>query len=619
MAQLGAKPIIGAGTAGLVLVVFVVVMLLTPAGQEAAACGPGVNTALGTLPASSASGKVRVAQANIPQRSGMGGYRTSMSRLLSVEPDFITLNEQAGRSMDQILSAAPGYAGFRSDDAGPRGQQGQALDTAVLWRADTWEQVSAGRVQVVEGDRVSYNGAVRTWNRYATWALLANDAGEMVSVVSVHHMTNPAKYGPDRPRRAQLYGQGMDALAGLITTLGAKGPVLVGGDFNVSANQGESWAAPAKMSALGYKSYAKAVDFVFYPAAQGATSTRSWSGPMISDHPWIAAEIDLAEPGEQPSAAPAADTAAGLPKVSGLDGEQLRNAAAIIAAAQAKNVYAGYPDGLPARAWAIGVMTAIGESGLRVLDYGDAVGPDSRGLFQQRGNGSWGSYNDRMDPTTSATNFFKAMVKVDQWETMTPTQVAHSTQRNADPNHYTKYWDQAVAVTAALKGSSVVAALGTLNSPMCAEPVMGLAGDGTYVYPVPASLIGSDRRNYGQSGSNWAHVHTGTDFSVACGTPVYAVNAGRVIHKPTSWGGPNMIGVTDGQVTTWYAHMQAADVGNGQSVAAGQQIGRVGSEGNSTGCHLHLEVRTPASSPGVIDGAQNPTTWLAKNAGSNAA
>ena len=57
----------------------------------------------------------------------------------------------------------------------------------------------------------------------------------------------------------------------------------------------------------------------------------------------------------------------------------------------------------------ISVMVALGESGLRVLDYGDGPGPDSRGLFQQRDNGAWGSYADRMDPTTSATNFIKAL------------------------------------------------------------------------------------------------------------------------------------------------------------------------------------------------------------------
>ena len=50
------------------------------------------------------------------------------------------------------------------------------------------------------------------------------------------------------------------------------------------------------------------------------------------------------------------------------------------------------------------MMTAIGESNLVNVNYGDLAGPDSRGLFQQRANGAWGSYADRMNPRIAATN-----------------------------------------------------------------------------------------------------------------------------------------------------------------------------------------------------------------------
>ena len=86
--------------------------------------------------------------------------------------------------------------------------------------------------------------------------------------------------------------------------------------------------------------------------------------------------------------------------VPGYDDEQIANAAAI--------VRAGADLGMSRRDQTIGVMVAIGESTLRALDYGDEAGADSRGLFQQRDNGAWGTYADRMDPYTSATNFFKA-------------------------------------------------------------------------------------------------------------------------------------------------------------------------------------------------------------------
>ena len=133
--------------------------------------------------------------------------------------------------------------------------------------------------------------------------------------------------------------------------------------------------------------------------------------------------------------------------VAGYAGEQLANAAAIVNAAAA--------EGLDTCAQTIGVMTAMGESSLRVLDRGDDVGPDSRGLFQQRDNGAWGSYADRMDPTTSATNFFRALQEVDDWPALAPTIAAHRTQRNADPYHYARYWPAAVEVVTALAGRPV--------------------------------------------------------------------------------------------------------------------------------------------------------------------
>ena len=98
--------------------------------------------------------------------------------------------------------------------------------------------------------------------------------------------------------------------------------------------------------------------------------------------------------------------------VAGFDGEQMKNAAAIMKAAEDLK--------LPVAAQLIGVQAAIGESTLRVIDFGDGAGPDSRGLFQQRANGSWGSYEDRMDPHASATNFFKALQNVQGWATLEP-------------------------------------------------------------------------------------------------------------------------------------------------------------------------------------------------------
>ncbi|BDZ50330.1 hypothetical protein GCM10025867_25710 [Frondihabitans sucicola] len=129
--------------------------------------------------------------------------------------------------------------------------------------------------------------------------------------------------------------------------------------------------------------------------------------------------------------------------VAGYCQDRLINAAHIINAARAQ--------GIGTHTQAIGVMTAMGESSLVNIDHGDTAGPDSRGLFQQRDNGAWGSLSDRMTPYVAATHFFDKLVRIPGWKTLTPTLAAHDVQVNADPNHYEKYWPAAEQVVAALQ------------------------------------------------------------------------------------------------------------------------------------------------------------------------
>jgi hypothetical protein len=135
--------------------------------------------------------------------------------------------------------------------------------------------------------------------------------------------------------------------------------------------------------------------------------------------------------------------------IAGFCQPQLINAAQVILAAQSY--------GLDAQGEAIGVMTAIGESSLRNVNYGDTAGPDSRGIFQQRSN--YGALADRMDPYTAARAFFQRMRGVADWQAMTPTAVAHTVQRNADPDYYTQYYTRAVTVVTALNADTLPSAL----------------------------------------------------------------------------------------------------------------------------------------------------------------
>jgi hypothetical protein len=130
---------------------------------------------------------------------------------------------------------------------------------------------------------------------------------------------------------------------------------------------------------------------------------------------------------------------------------QLINAAHILSAAQSY--------GLSVHGEEIGVMTAIGESSLRNVNYGDTAGPDSRGIFQQRSN--YGALENRMEPYTSARAFFLRMQGIVDWPTLAPTVVAHTVQRNADPDYYTQYWDEAVTIVTALNRRTLPTAVGT--------------------------------------------------------------------------------------------------------------------------------------------------------------
>ncbi|MFJ7261510.1 transglycosylase family protein [Streptomyces globosus] len=113
---------------------------------------------------------------------------------------------------------------------------------------------------------------------------------------------------------------------------------------------------------------------------------------------------------------------------------------------------------------------------------------------------------------------------------------------------------------------------------------------GGYVAPVDAS-VGT---RYKASGSSWSSgYHTGVDFPVATGTSVKSVGPGRVVSA--GWAGAYgyqvIVRHTDGRYSQ-YAHLSALGVKAGQDVSAGQRIGRSGSTGNSSGPHLHFEVRT---------------------------
>ncbi|WP_329268094.1 transglycosylase family protein [Streptomyces sp. NBC_01451] len=117
---------------------------------------------------------------------------------------------------------------------------------------------------------------------------------------------------------------------------------------------------------------------------------------------------------------------------------------------------------------------------------------------------------------------------------------------------------------------------------------------GTTTTTLTAPVSATTGTPYHKAGSSWSKgYHTGVDFPVPTGTSVKAIGVGEVVEA--GWGGSFgyqvVIRHADGRYSQ-YAHLSAISVRAGQSVSAGQRIGRSGSTGNSTGPHLHFEVRT---------------------------
>lgn len=112
------------------------------------------------------------------------------------------------------------------------------------------------------------------------------------------------------------------------------------------------------------------------------------------------------------------------------------------------------------------------------------------------------------------------------------------------------------------------------------------------IWPVAGELtdgFGGRRNPFGGSSSEF---HTGQDIATLWGTPVAAAANGTVIFAGSQNGYGQIVIIDHGNgLTTRYGHLSGIDVTVGQQIARGEQVGRVGSTGRSTGPHLHYEVR----------------------------
>lgn len=120
-----------------------------------------------------------------------------------------------------------------------------------------------------------------------------------------------------------------------------------------------------------------------------------------------------------------------------------------------------------------------------------------------------------------------------------------------------------------------------------------LAGTGTgrLLRPVPGGIGSPFGMRRHPIFHDW-RLHAGVDLHAACGTPIRAAADGVVVSVSyDASGGHRLVLAHDGGLTTHYLHAQGYQVRRGQRVTRGEVVGRVGSTGWSTGCHLHLTVK----------------------------
>jgi murein DD-endopeptidase MepM/ murein hydrolase activator NlpD len=113
--------------------------------------------------------------------------------------------------------------------------------------------------------------------------------------------------------------------------------------------------------------------------------------------------------------------------------------------------------------------------------------------------------------------------------------------------------------------------------------------------------------SFAQAGNLWSSTHSGQDFAVSSGTQVVAAHGGTVVKTGGNGAGDgpaygNAVVIKHGNGTySQYAHLSRVDVKPGQVVKTGQRIALSGNTGNSSGPHLHFEIRTTANYGSAVD------------------
>ncbi|MGW3103226.1 M23 family metallopeptidase [Streptomyces sp. NPDC001100] len=179
-------------------------------------------------------------------------------------------------------------------------------------------------------------------------------------------------------------------------------------------------------------------------------------------------------------------------------------------------------------------------------------------------------------------------------------------QRSASRSSRTSPLRTRVAVLAVGLGAAAVLGTGVASAATAgvAPTTVSAKTAASWVDPVKKYTLSA---SFAQAGGLWQSTHSGQDFAVASGTNVMAAHGGTVVKAGGNGAGDgaaygNAIVIKHGNGTySQYAHLSRIDVKVGQVVSTGQHIALSGNTGNSTGPHLHFEIRTTANYGSAVD------------------
>lgn len=490
--------------AGLVGVValLVVVPVLSAWQAQNSQCAVGTNAGADTsvpLPAGAAGASLilRMGTWNVLKSNSDARIVAGLQSIGAAGADVIAVQElqQNHRATVARKMKQAGWAMSDGDTATP-----------VFWRAGKYKLLAQGREKEFGVERIERGSAAgrSIGPKWIQWVQLQDTSTGAVFIAASHHLVpgieTKGRTDPQGDRRVALAEKQIVAAGQLAKRLGRSGqiPFLIGSDWNIDARKDArirttgfpfvtlpAYGLYSNWRVLGYPKQGthgnRLIDAIFSTTRSVAPVRQQILSHYGSDH--RAVLVQYSNRGQTSAAAASTVTvssssvpqtitvpSSGTGKTMTLRGEQVTNAAAIIAEGKKAHI--------PSYGWVVAIATALQESGLRNLDYGDSAGPDSRGLFQQRTQGGWGTAQQARDPHLASEAFYgvashtsnPGLTDIPDWQSMSVTQAAQAVQRSGRPDAYAK-WEPAARAIVAQLGD--VHATGTSPSSCGMQPAAG--------------------------------------------------------------------------------------------------------------------------------------------------